>query len=458
MEKKESAARKGLCVGMALALAAALGSGSALALEDGAAKSGANVELTIGADAGGDSAPASQPESNVTILAGYTQFDTSAAQALHAFPEGSAYAIVASGIVPADALCAAPLAGALDCPILLTDKEELATSVQEALEQLKVEQVLIIGGEGIITKQVESQLPKSVKSVERIAGETQYDTQIDVFEYGRSKGFWADASTVILASGNAASAADALSISPYAFVTKTPVFFVDSQGRIPSSAQIALVNETKCTRAIIVGGTAVVSKVAYGFLDGLTWMNGGSSNVVRLAGETLYDTSAAVAAWSVQEGVLSWNNLAFSTGRVPFDALGGCAVQGHDKAVLLLADEGASAPLSEAVAHKGEARKVKFFGGEAVMPESLRTTLCEALGVKEFDEQQPSEDGEGTGGSGGAGAEGSGSGGEQGTEGSGSGGEQGAQGEQGAGGGGEQGAPEGAANAKDAKGLITYEG
>ena len=340
---------------------------------------------------------ASAPESNITVLAGTTQFDTSAVQALYAYPDGARVAIVASGVVPADALCAAPLAGALDCPILLAERNELSASVQAALSELGVEEVLIIGGESVVSKEVESQLPEAVKKVERISGISQYDTQVEVFRYGKARGFWGEANTVIVVSGNAISAADALSISPYAFATKTPVFFADENGRIPAVEKIALVNETVCTQAVIVGGTAVVSNVAQGFLEGLTWSNAGASNIVRLAGTTLYDTSAAVAEWSVASGVLSWEGAAFATGRVPFDSLGGCVVQGKDVAVLLLADEGEQAPLNVAARHKGGAKRMKFFGGEAVMPESLRSALAEALGVKAFDEPDSSESDSGAG-------------------------------------------------------------
>lgn len=369
-------------MGVAVVMVLTLALGVAAAYADGGE----------GGGGGGGLEPEPTPESNITVLAGTSQFDTSAAQALYAFPDGARVAIVASGVIPADALCAAPLAGALDCPILLAERDELSASVQEALAELGVEEVLIIGGESVVSKAVESQLPETVKKIERIAGNSQYDTQVDVFRYGKARGFWGDANTVIVVSGNAVSAADALSVSPYAFATKTPVFFTDENGRIPAVEKIALVNETACTQAVIVGGTAVVSNVAQGFLEGLTWRNAGAPNIVRLAGTTLYDTSAAVAEWSVASGALSWEGVALATGRVPFDSLGGCVVQGREAAALMLVDEGEQAPFAAAVCHKGEPKKMKFFGGEAVMPESLRSALAEAFGVRAFDEPDSDDD------------------------------------------------------------------
>lgn len=395
MKLRRRATRAGFRSGVAVTMALALMLGATTAYADGD-------------DDVSDSGLV--PEGNITVLAGTSQFDTSAAQALYAFPDGARVAIVASGVIPADALCAAPLAGALDCPVLLVGRDELSASVGEALTELGVEEVLIIGGESVVPKAVESQLPETVKKVERIAGNSQYDTQVEVFRYGKARGFWGEADTVIVVSGNTVSAADALSISPYAFATKMPVFFTDENGRIPAVEKIALVNETACTQAIIVGGTAVVSNVAQGFLEGLTWRNAGTPNIVRLAGTTLYDTSAAVAEWSAASGALSWEGVALATGRVPFDSLGGCVVQGREAAVLLLADEGEQAPLTVAALHKGEAKKMKFFGGEAVMPESLRSILAEAFGIRAFDEPDSGDEAPGGGEGEGAGDAGSDSG------------------------------------------------
>lgn len=350
------------------------------------------------ADAGSQPEAAPDPESeSVTVIGGKTQFDTSALQALEAFPEGCSTVVVASGINPIDALAATSLAGALDCPILLTSKTELPDSVAQAVAELGCSKAIVVGGEAVVAKSVESQLSAAMAassgaSVERLAGTSQYDTQLAIFEYGRQNGLWNGSDTVIAVSGRPASMADGLSISPVAYKLKAPVFLVDSKGNLAPEAISALAGDASFRQAVLVGGTAVVSDVTYGFFQGVTMCHDGSSDVVRLAGRTLYDTSAEVARWAVESGILTWTDAAFATGRAPYDALAGSALQGKSGSVMLLIDPGYTAALDAAVAAGADAVKhVRFFGGDAVMPESLRTVVTDRLGIEPSEPQTPVE-------------------------------------------------------------------
>lgn len=316
---------------------------------------------------------------NAQVIAGNSQYDTSAEQAVAAFPEGSSYAIIASGTIPVDALAASSLAGALECPILLTAKDELPSSISLALTTLNVENVIIVGGPAVIGESVEQALGEKCANIERLYGDSQYDTQLKIYAYGDERGIWDESDTLIVASGISVSAADALSASPIAYRMKAPVILVDSTGRIPSATAAAFAAEDQYTRALVVGGKAVVSDVSYGYMAALTMLNSGEENVIRLAGNTLYDTSAAVAEWAVEQGVLSWDKLAFATGKTPFDSLGGSVMQGVSGSVLLLIDPGYLVGLDAAAEHADAILSVVFFGGESVMSADLRNLICEAL-------------------------------------------------------------------------------
>ena len=333
--------------------------------------------------------PVVNPEDDAesaTVIAGETQFDTSAAQALKAFPDGCSTVIVASGTAPIDALAASSLAGALDCPILLTSKSKLPQSASEAIGALGCTHAIIVGGEAVVAKKVESALSSAMGgkgSVERLAGTSQYDTQLEIFKYGRTNGFWDGVDTVIAVSGMPQSMADGLSVSPAAYKLKAPVFLVDSKGNLDPQAIKVLADDPSFKRAVLVGGTAVVSDVTFGFFQGVTMCYDGSPEVVRLAGKTLYDTSASVARWSVKQGILSWADAAFATGRSPYDALGGGVLQGKSGSVMLLIDSGYTAALDAAVKAGPDAVKhVRFFGGDAIMPKSLRTMIIDRLGIE----------------------------------------------------------------------------
>ncbi|MFR8785302.1 cell wall-binding repeat-containing protein, partial [Slackia sp.] len=69
-----------------------------------------------------ESTASSSVASGTVELAGETQYDTAAAEALYAF-DSSEYVIVASGTSAVDALSATGLAGLLNCPILLCAKD-----------------------------------------------------------------------------------------------------------------------------------------------------------------------------------------------------------------------------------------------------------------------------------------------------------------------------------------------
>ena len=82
----------------------------------------------------------------VKTLAGETQYDTAAAEALAAYPSGCSTAVVASGESYVDALSATGLAGALDCPILLTGPDSLPDATAGARSRLGVTRVVVVGG------------------------------------------------------------------------------------------------------------------------------------------------------------------------------------------------------------------------------------------------------------------------------------------------------------------------
>lgn len=358
---------------------------------DGSAGSSAEAgaalpaSLSLGGSSAGASAAAAlslpTPGSeNVITLAGNSQCDTSAEEALYAF-DSSEYAIIASGESAVDALSASALAGALDCPILLTMSDELPDSVQQALRSLDVRQAIVVGGTTVVPKGIASAVAEITGTVPvRLAGNDLFDTQIEVYSYGKANGLWSE--TAFVANGEL-SYADALSASPLAYSMKAPVFLANEDAQLPEKVAKVLVGGG-FTRIIAVGGTAVVSERTMGVLDAAVAASGGSyENVFRLAGTSLYDTSVEVARWAVDQGLLSWDGAAFATGKVPYDALAGSAVQGKDKSVLLLVDEGNTETL-DAIAESGAAVSfIKFFGGTAVVTPATRQQITETLGFSQ---------------------------------------------------------------------------
>ncbi|SHJ54946.1 hypothetical protein SAMN02745248_00364 [Hathewaya proteolytica DSM 3090] len=91
-------------------------------------------------------------------------------------------AIICYGENYADALSAISLSKKYDAPILLTKTEKLDDSTKKALENLKVRNAIIIGGEGVVSSEVEKSLTSMGLSTERIFGKDRYETSLKVAE------------------------------------------------------------------------------------------------------------------------------------------------------------------------------------------------------------------------------------------------------------------------------------
>lgn len=336
----------------------------------------------LASDSGEDSAVGTA-NTQVIELYGDMQYDTAAAEALYSFTS-SEYAIIANGITGVDALSATALAGALECPILLASFDYLPSATEQALKTLGVTKPILVGGTAVLSDEVASEV-QAVTGGEplRLWGSGTIDTQLDIFRYGQENNLWSD--TCLIAQG-INSYADALSFSPVAYKMKAPVFLVDTDGLLPESSQKAL-KSGNFTRAYVGGLQAAVAEetipVVRGLLSGsATELNG---SVVRLGGRLLYDTSAVIAKWAVDEGILSWNNAAFATGTTMTDSLAGSAVQARDNSVILLIDPEYYSTLNTIAEYKNDVNTIKFFGGPMVVSVSTRNNVTDTLGLPRSD-------------------------------------------------------------------------
>lgn len=74
-------------------------------------------------------------------------------------------AYLASGEVFADSLAINPIAARLDVPLILTPKDKLPQKTQQYLENSKIVQVAIIGGEKTVSKEIQQELAKTNPNV-----------------------------------------------------------------------------------------------------------------------------------------------------------------------------------------------------------------------------------------------------------------------------------------------------
>ena len=121
----------------------------------------------------------------VVPLGGNTQYDT----AINIAKEMGAFTKIAvatgdKNVTPADALSVASIAGAQGMPIILTPKDALPASVITYLDSVKanITECDIIGGTGVVSDNVKAHLPGLPESVHRYAGNTAYDTNVEVLK------------------------------------------------------------------------------------------------------------------------------------------------------------------------------------------------------------------------------------------------------------------------------------
>ncbi|MBL4932990.1 cell wall-binding repeat-containing protein [Clostridium paridis] len=130
-------------------------------------------------------------------------------------------AILVNGYSIVDGLSASGLSGTMDSPILLTEKDSIPEKTLNALNG--VNKVYLVGGDGVISKNVERILNIKGIATERLGGADRYSTSIAVANKIEStKGV----QQIFYVNGDIGQA-DAMSISPVAAKSKNPVILTN---------------------------------------------------------------------------------------------------------------------------------------------------------------------------------------------------------------------------------------
>ena len=103
-------------------------------------------------------------------LAGVNRFGTSAMASKAAFPAGSTDVVVARADDFPDALAGNYLAGQLQAPVLLSDRDDLSAGVLAEIERLGATRAHVLGGPGalgptVVTELQAADCPSNVSSV-----------------------------------------------------------------------------------------------------------------------------------------------------------------------------------------------------------------------------------------------------------------------------------------------------
>ena len=261
---------------------------------------------------------------------GDDRYETAALVSERYFP-ASWSAVIATGEDFPDALSASALAGALECPLLLTRKDVVPDVVLDELARLGVDSVWLVGGEDVIAPAVFDQLEDLGMTVQRVSGPDRYATAKHVAYWvmdivnSAPIGQWRK--TAFFVRGD--EFPDALAVAPHAYAAKIPILLVRPDS-VPAHTEEAV---TFCyiDDGIIVGGTNAVSAATATEIGNLL-----GDAAERWDGADRYATAVECATRGVSRGWLDYDAIGVATGTNFPDALGGGAACGHYGSPLVL--------------------------------------------------------------------------------------------------------------------------
>lgn len=306
--------------------------------------------------------------------AGETRYATMAALLPKAPWKAERTVVLASGSNYPDALAAASLAGAYDAPIVLTEPNSLSVDAADMIEQLSPNVIYVVGGEAAVSKSAVDTAAYYAADgckVFRIAGDTRLETSLAIAKRVRQKSTASD--TLIVATGF--NYADALSVSPFAFAYKSPIFLRGSNGL--SADAISYISGAGFKRAILVGGTAAVPDRVK---QQLTSAGISSGSITRLAGATRYETSAKIMSYAVNAG-MNVSTVYLATGKNFPDALAAGPVAGKLRAPLLLVDPGIEYAHTVLANYCGSVNVATVVGGTSAVSAIDALSLARTLGL-----------------------------------------------------------------------------
>lgn len=292
----------------------------------------------------------------VKRLSGLNRYETAIDIAKYGW-QNSDYAIIATGENFADALCAVPLSYKYKAPILFTDSKNLNNLVENQLKNMGVKKVFIVGGQGVVSKQIEIRLDEIGIKYERFGGKDRYETSILIAEQ------LGVVNEVVIVSGE--NFPDALSISSIASQKGIPIIL--TQKNFVPKITTNYLNKNIIKQTYIIGGEGAVSSSILSLL----------SNPIRTSGVDRYDTNLAVIKKFFESGLS--DNLYIVSGENFPDALAIAALAAKNNAGIILTDDLLKIETQNYIIDSiKKIKKIVVAGGYGAVPDLIINKLYEA--------------------------------------------------------------------------------
>lgn len=290
-------------------------------------------------------------------ISGPNRYATSVEISKEGWPDGATTVILAAGTDYPDALTGAPLAYALDAPILLAHSNRLSDLVQDEIRRLNPYRIVILGGEGVISQEVVNTLKEIDGSlrIERLGGRNRYETAALIAE--RLAQIHGPRTTAVLAYG--LDFPDALAAASYAAERGYPILLT-RQNLLPGTTADAL-NDLNITDVYVIGGTGVVGEEIFFQLE-----QNMAGLVTRISGRNRYVTAQELAKYF---GAPS-NEYFLATGLDFADAVAGAVLVAKHQGSMLLTSNWLPSPTEEMLLGSTVATAYAF-GGRGVVSDDI---------------------------------------------------------------------------------------
>jgi len=271
----------------------------------------------------------------------------------------------------ADPLAAAGLAGAYNCPVLLTGTTSLPTATKTILTQIAAAnpgvRIHIIGGTGSVPDARWSdirRIPGISATKDRIAGADRYAVSAAIAtRIVKVLGPDAIGGVMLVAGDNPAAFYDALAASPIAFSNSMPMLAV-KKGSVPASVNTVLKS------------AALVNKPRYAASSSY-YIAGSLSGAKRLTSSSnRYTAASAISKYAIAQG-WSWPSDVGLAAKLP-DALTGGTYLGKVGGVMLFTDSSTaiqSASKSFISANSADITNGWVIGGGVSVPVAQETSF-----------------------------------------------------------------------------------
>ncbi|WP_163215931.1 cell wall-binding repeat-containing protein [Clostridium thermarum] len=291
---------------------------------------------------------------------GQNRYQTASMIALNGW-QTAKYAILVTGDNYPDALAATPLSKKYDAPILLTEKDKLTGETLNTLKKLKVTDVFIIGGTGVVSTSVYNSLTGHGMKVKRLAGSNRYETSLEVAKFiGVSKGVF------VL---NGSHFGDALIVGPVAANLGMPIILTDKKGLDPAVEKYLKSNNI--SKTYVIGDNSLVSDSVVNKL----------TNVERILGADIYARNNVLLKKFCN--ILDFSSAYIATGDNFPDALAGGALASKNCNPLILTSATPAENTLKIIKENNTSNLIALGGESVVQPKTLDKLMTQVSGVYE---------------------------------------------------------------------------